>query len=361
LKNTIDWRFPLTINATMTRMKRGKRSGGVIKSMQTLSKVENLFTVINETAELLSKDLQITYIEAVAETGENLFQNAILQEELSEVTIKSLQRKYDSLHIQSYDKESLRKGYQLAILKGLKDGAHPNHQMTPDTIGLFMGYLMNKFLTDKKQLSILDPAVGTGNLLTTILNYLSKETIESYGVDVDDLLIRHAYINANLQEHPINFYNQDSLERLLIDPVDAVVCDLPVGYYPNDVEAARYELKSDEGYSYSHHLFMEQSLNHTKEEGYLFFIVPNSLFETKEAPKLNEYLRSTAIIQAFVKLPASLFKDERHGKSILVLQKKGEHTVAPKQALLADLPKFSNKQAMNSIMKQMDDWFKENK
>ncbi len=329
--------------------------------MKTISKIENLFAVMNETADLLAQECDITYIEALAETGENLFQGSILQENLSEVTMKSLKRKYESISLDTFEKEELRKAYQLAILKGLKEGAHPNHQMTPDTIGLFLGYLVSKFIGKQSELSILDPAVGTGNLLTTILNYLAIEKIDSYGVEVDDLLIKLAYINANLQEHYIHFYNQDSLERLLIDPVDLVICDLPVGYYPNDIEAAKYELKADEGHSYSHHLFMEQSINHLKEDGYLFFIVPNSLFETKEAPKLNNYLKKVAIIQGFIKLPLSLFKDERHGKSILILQKKGPDALIPKQAMLAELPKFSNIDAMNSIMKQIEQWFKENK
>ncbi|PMC37037.1 SAM-dependent methyltransferase [Bacillus sp. UMB0899] len=329
--------------------------------MKTISKIENLFTVINETADLLAQECKISYIEALAETGENIFQGTILQENLSEVTVKSLERKYNSVSISTFEKEEIRKAYQLAILKGLKEGAQPNHQMTPDTIGLFLGYLVSKFIGNRNVLSILDPAVGTGNLLTAILNYTAIENTNSFGVEVDDLLIKLAYINANLQEHPTHFFNQDSLERLLIDPVDVVVCDLPVGYYPNDLEAAKYQLKADEGHSYSHHLFMEQSINHIKANGYLFFIVPNSLFETKEAPKLNEYLREVAIIQGFIKLPLSLFKDERHGKSILILQKKGPEAKAPKQAMLAELPKFSNVDAMNSIMKQIDQWFKENK
>jgi site-specific DNA-methyltransferase (adenine-specific) len=329
--------------------------------MNTISKIENLFTVINETAELIAKECQCTYIEAVAETGENMFHSAILQEELSEIAEKSLKRKYESINIKSFDKEEIRKAFQLSILKGLKEGAHPNHQMTPDTIGLFLGYLVSKFAGNRKDISILDPAVGTGNLLTTILNYLSIKNIDAYGVDVDDLLIKLAYINSNLQEHPIQFFNQDSLERLLIDPVDIVLCDLPVGYYPNDVEASKYMLKADEGHSYSHHLFIEQSIKHTKENGYLFFIVPNSLFETKEAPKLNQYLREMAVIQGFIQLPYSLFKDEKHGKSILILQKKGENTNTLKQALLVDLPKFSNIEAMNTIMKQIDNWFREHK
>lgn len=187
--------------------------------MKTISKIENLFAVINETADLLAQECNITYIEALAETGENLFQQSILQEDLSEITSKSLKRKYESVTLGSYDREELRKAFQLAILKGLKDGAHPNHQMTPDTIGLFLGYLVSKFVGKQNKLSILDPAVGTGNLLTTILNYLTIEEVDSHGVEVDDLLIRLAYISANLQEHPVQFFNQDSLERLFIDPV----------------------------------------------------------------------------------------------------------------------------------------------
>ncbi len=40
--------------------------------------------------------------------------------------------------------------------------------------------------------------------------------------------------------------------------MDAVVCDLPVGYYPNEEVALDYELCAAEGMSYAHHLFIEQ-------------------------------------------------------------------------------------------------------
>ena len=92
---------------------------------------------------------------------------------------------------------------------------------------------------------MLDPAVGTGNLLFAILNQLTDKAIASYGVEIDETLIRLAYAGANLQEHPLEFFNQDSLEPLFIDPSDVVVSDLPIGYYPNDVRAAEYELKAE--------------------------------------------------------------------------------------------------------------------
>ncbi|MEH7387473.1 class I SAM-dependent methyltransferase, partial [Bacillus sp. JJ1521] len=185
--------------------------------------------------------------------------------------------------------------------------------------------------------------------------------IKSYGIDVDDLLVKVAYVSANLQQHTIQFYNQDSLEPLYIEPMDVVVSDLPVGYYPNDVGAASFELHAKEGHSYAHHLFIEQSLKYTKAGGYLFFLVPNHLFTSEYAKELNSFLKEHSVIQGMIQLPLSLFKNENAAKSIFIIQKKGPEVKAPKQALLANLPKFSNQTAMAGIIKQIDDWFKQQK
>ena len=248
--------------------------------------VEELFTVVNETATLLQEELNCSYLEALAETGENLFQEAVIQDELSELSAKRLKKAYDSINLSRFTKEEIRKSFQLAILKGMKESVQPNHQMTPDTIGMFIGYLLKKFIKNNTY-RLLDPAVGTGNLLRAAINQELDKSVEGIGIEIDDLLIKLAYINANLQEHPIQFYNQDSLEPLFIEPVDAVISDLPVGYYPNDVRAADYQLKADEGHSYAHHLFIEQSIKHVKSGGYLFFVIPNGLFESEQSKKLH--------------------------------------------------------------------------
>src|SRR4051812_17550386 len=210
-----------------------------------ISPVEELFTLFNETALILQEEFACSYLEALADTGENLFQGAILQEELSELTVKRLKKQYSELSLDQFSNEDLRKAYQLVILKGMKENVQPNHQMTPDTVGMLVAYLVDKFVKSPS-FRLLDPAIGTGNLLTTVLNYI-KRNVDAVGVDVDDLLLKLAYINANLQEHPIELFNQDSLEPLFIDPVDAVISDLPVGYYPNDVRASDYELSSEIG------------------------------------------------------------------------------------------------------------------
>ncbi|NRG44759.1 class I SAM-dependent methyltransferase [Bacillus sp. CRN 9] len=325
-----------------------------------ITPVEELFTLLNETADILREELDCTYLEALAETGENIFQESILQEELSELTIKRLKKSYESLHLDKFTNEDLRKSFQLAILKGMKESVQPNHQMTPDSIGMLVGYLVDKFV-QKDAFSLLDPAVGTGNLLTTVMNHQNGKTVDAIGSEVDDLLIKLAYINANMQKHPIRFFNQDSLEPLFINEVDAVISDLPVGYYPNDIRAADYELKANEGHSYAHHLFIEQSLRHVKPGGYLFFIVPNGLFESEQAPKLHEYLKDHAIIQGLLHLPLSLFKNEQAAKSIFIIQKKGKEVKPPKQALLVNLPSLSKANEVDKILKQVSGWIKENK
>ncbi|MBE3644846.1 class I SAM-dependent methyltransferase [Bacillus anthracis] len=320
--------------------------------------VETLFSIFDSSAVVLRKELDVTYLEALVETGDNLFEGAIVQEELSEAAIERLNREYSTFNEETYKGEEIRKAFQLAILKGMKEGVQANHEMTPDAVGMFMSYLFHKFMQGQNEITVLDPAIGTGNLMTTVFNSAKEGlTMSGFGVEVDEVLIKLALVNANLQKHAIEFFHQDGLAPLYIDPVDAVVSDLPVGYYPNEIGASEYKLKADEGMSYAHHLFIEQSVKHTKEGGYLFFLVPNFIFESDQAPKLHAFIKETCFIQGLLQLPVSMFKNEKNAKSIFVLQKKGPSVTMPKQALLVELPKFSNMKAMEDIMDQLNTWF----
>lgn len=320
--------------------------------------VETLFSIFDSSAVVLRKELDVTYLEALVETGDNLFEGAILQEELSESAIERLNREYSTFNEETYKGEEIRKAFQLAILKGMKEGVQANHEMTPDAVGMFMSYLFHKFMQGQNEIAVLDPAIGTGNLMTTVFNSAKEGlAMSGFGVEVDEVLIKLALVNANLQKHAIEFFHQDGLAPLYIDPVDAVISDLPIGYYPNEIGASEYKLKVDEGMSYAHHLFIEQSVKHTKEGGYLFFLVPNFIFESDQAPKLHAFIKETCFIQGLLQLPVSMFKNEKNAKSIFVLQKKGPSVTMPKQALLVELPKFSNMKAMEDIMDQLNTWF----
>ncbi|MFD3445312.1 class I SAM-dependent methyltransferase [Microbacteriaceae bacterium 4G12] len=326
------------------------------------SVVETLFSIFDSSAIILRKERDITYLEALIETGDNLFEGTILQEGLFQSTIDRLNNEYEKFAEENYTSEDIRKAFQLCILKGMKEGIQANHEMTPDAVGLFLSYLFHKFTEGKKELSVLDPAVGTGNLLTTIFNQRPDDKqMNGFAVEVDDVLVKLACVNANLQKHSMEFFNQDGLAPLYIDPVDTVVSDLPIGYYPHEERANAYTLKADHEMSYAHHLLIEQGVKHTKEGGYLFFLIPNFLFESEQAPKLHAFLKEHCYIQGLLQLPVSMFKNEKNAKSIFVIQKKGLDVTAPKQVMLAELPKFSNMQAMEKMIIQLNNWFVENK
>ncbi|WP_028783461.1 class I SAM-dependent methyltransferase [Thalassobacillus devorans] len=322
------------------------------------SHVEEVFEWIDEAATAIELQENTSYLESVADALDVLFHQAPF-DDMSDLLKQQLVKHLKEIELNKFEKEEIRKATQLAILKGMKGATQQQHLITPDTVAMFMGYLTQRLFKNAHEIRIFDPACGTANLLTAVLNQLDKQ-VAAYGSDVDETLMKLALANANLQKSEIEFFHQDSLRPFLLEPVDFVLADLPVGYYPDDVQAGEYELKAEEGHSYAHHLFIEQSLRYTRQGGYLMFVVPNFLFEGDQAPQLNAFLREHAHIVGMLQLPEGLFKEEKHAKSILVLQKKGKDTKAPKEALLAKLPSFKNHHAMADILGQINQWFEKN-
>lgn len=305
------------------------------------SSMENLFNFIDEHAKKIQATEDLTYIEGVLETTEMWLDGDITPSG------------------DSIQKEDVRKAIQLAILKGMKEHVQPHHQMTPDSLGLLVGYFVELLTSSKEHVSILDPAAGTGNLLFTVLNFMKVKTTAS-GVEIDDMLIRLAASTGDLLQHQVTLYRQDALQPLLIDPVDIVVSDLPVGFYPDDKTALGYELQAKEGMSFAHHLMIEQAIRHTVEGGHLVLLVPQGIFESPQAKDLHTYFSKHAWIEAVVQLPGNLFKNEAHAKSLLVIQKKSPLLKKPKEVLLAKVPTMSNKDSMALFFEKVKIWYKQN-
>ncbi|GGJ96665.1 adenine-specific DNA methyltransferase [Lentibacillus kapialis] len=317
--------------------------------------VERLFEKIDTLAEAIQQSMNETYLDSLTIALDAMFYQEP-PDDMDENIIKKLPTFPETA---SYEVVEIRKAVQLAILKGMKGATQQQHLMTPETVAMFVGYLAAKVTKGEENLRVFDPASGTGNLLTTVLEQVDNLRHAAAG-EVDPTLIKLAVLNANLQKKEIEFFHQDSLSPFLMDPVDLVISDLPVGYYPDDIRANDYELKADEGHSYAHHLFIEQSLNYTKAGGFLVFVIPEFLFDSDQSDKLHAYIQENAHIIGVLQLPESAFKSEKNRKSILILQKKGPETIALKQPLLAQVPSFKNTDAMNDILSQMNDWFSTN-
>lgn len=317
--------------------------------------VEVLFKWLEETTEIVQQHQEEPFLESLAFTMELLFYKEV-PNEFDDLFTHKLQTALTEIDLSKMTSQDIRKATELIILKGMKDSTQSQHLITPETIGLLVGYLANKLIVHKESVRIFDPACGTANLITTVLSQLNK-SYEAFGSEVDPTLIRLGLNNANLQQKKIEFFHQDSLRPLLMDPVDLVVADLPVGYYPDDVIASEYQLKATKGHSYAHHLFIEQSINYTKDGGYLLFLIPEFLFDSDQSDQLNAYIREYAHIVGVLRLPDSAFKSKNQVKSIFIIQKKGEDTKSPKQPLLVNLPSFKNTNAMEDILVQINEWF----
>ena len=305
-----------------------------------MEKFEQIFKYVNDYAEKLVAQQEQDYLEALLQTLED-----------------TLDGKFE-WQVDGATKEDMRKAIQIAILKGMRKSSQPNHQMTPDSLGLIVSHFVEQCFEQQLAngtISVVDPALGTGNLLYTVMNALDGK-VQATGVEVDDVLIRLAAATGDLIEQPVTLFRQDALENLLVDPVDAVVCDLPVGYYPNEEIALEYELCAAEGMSYAHHLFIEQSLNYTKEGGFAFILVPANLFESDQAKQLHQYIKGHAWIQAVIQLPENLFSSKAHEKSILILQKQSEQLKAPREVLLAKVPNMSNRDALAMFFEKVRIW-----
>ncbi|MDW0110350.1 class I SAM-dependent methyltransferase [Sporosarcina aquimarina] len=300
---------------------------------------EQIFSYLDETA----SEGDALYLEGVIAASQKWAEGTASPELTGEVT-----------------KEEIRRGLQLAILKGMRQNVQPHHQMTPDAIGMLIARIANLLIPQNEEVQLFDPAAGTGNLLLTVMNTIEADAT-SVAVEIDELLARLIVAGANVLEQNIRIYVQDALRPLLVDPVDLAVCDLPVGYYPDDENALNFEMMPAEGHAYAHHLFIEQTIHHLKPSGYGIFIVPSNLFESAQSGELHTYLKKHTVIRGILQLPQTLFKNAAQSKSILILQKPSDESAPTPDVLLANVPDMTNKQAMISFFKKLENWSEENK
>lgn len=251
--------------------------------------------------------------------------------------------------------EEKRKAIQLSILNGMRKSSQPNHQMTPDALGLLVAFLVGE-LKETDSTRLFDPAMGTGNLLFTVANHLSSDDLQLYGSEIDELLIQLASQTAELLNQPVELFLQDSLKPLLLDPVDVIVSDLPVGFYPDDEHAKSFELRGNQQHAYAHHLFIEQGIQYLKEGGRMMLLVPADLFSSPEAKTLHQFLGKKGRLEAVFQLPDELFKTKASAKSLIIVRKDTHQSIPKKDVLLAKVPSLSNRKSMELFFEKVRMW-----
>lgn len=323
-------------------------------------KIEQLFDILNRSTELIQKAKDQSYLDSFIETLGFIQSDDEEDDELTEADTKKLTNIYADFNPDDFTAETFRKAIQMAVLKAIRvDTIQANYQLTPDTIANVIGYIIAGIFHDRKELSILDPAMGTANLLTAIYHQLQTSigvTPTISGIENDDAMFELAADSVELQKIHAELFHEDTIQNVLAPVVDAVVSDLPIGYYPIDAHAKGFATHSETGHSYVHHLLIEFGMKHVKPGGFGFFLVPSQLFQTSEAKQLLKWMQGKVYLQGLLNLPKELFANAAAQKAILILQNAGDGAEQVDPVMLGEFPSFKDQQAFTKFLTEIDDW-----
>ncbi|KKI63467.1 class I SAM-dependent methyltransferase [Staphylococcus cohnii] len=304
--------------------------------------MEQLFKALDEKTKSLNEENGQSFIENLGLAMENIYTNQ--RSLLEQATL-----------------QDRRKAFQFAYLNLMqKEDIQANHQITPDSIGMILGFLAERFLKNKEAFHVADIASGAGHLSASVHEVLTEHTVMHHLVEVDPVLSRVSVHLANFLEIPFDVYPQDAIMPLPFEDADVVIGDLPIGYYPVDDRSKEMDLGFEEGHSFSHYLLIEQAVTALKASGYAFLVVPSNLFEGTNVKQLQNFIATETEMQAFLNLPSTLFKNEKARKSILILQKKETNVTKPVEVLLANIPDFKSPQQFQGFLQDLNAWMMEN-
>ncbi|MGQ7554440.1 class I SAM-dependent methyltransferase [Streptococcus suis] len=311
-------------------------------------KIEQAYDLLLENVQTIQNQLGTNIYDAMIE------QNAAYLAEQHDTDL--IVRNNQALHDLHLTKEEWRRAFQFLLIKANQtEPMQYNHQFTPDSIGFILSFLMDQLVSTSK-VTILEIGSGTGNLAQTILNASQKE-LDYLGIEVDDLLIDLSASMADVMQADISFAQGDAVRPQILKESQVILGDLPIGYYPDDQIASRYQVASQTGHTYAHHLLMEQSLKYLEKDGFAILLAPNDLLTSPQSDLLKGWLQEEANIVAMIALPPSLFGKAAMAKSIFVLQKKAARQLAP---FVYPLQSLQEPEAVQKFMVNFKNWKQEN-
>ena len=310
-------------------------------------KIEKAYGYLLENTQIIQNDLQTNFYDALVE------QNAIYLDGQTELTlVKENNQRLKDLNL---NKEEWRRSFQYLLMKAAQtEPLQANHQFTPDGIGFLLVFLVDQ-LASSDQVDVLEMGSGTGNLAQTLMNNCQR-SLDYLGLEMDDLLIDLAASIAEVMKADVKFAQGDAVRPQVLKESDVIISDLPVGYYPDDAIASRYQVASPQGHTYAHHLLIEQSLKYLKPGGVAIFLAPNDLLTSEQSPLLKKWMQDHAQVLAMVTLPENLFRSANLAKTIFVLRKQEEAVVQPFVYPLTDL---QDQEDLMKFRESFQNWNKE--
>ncbi|MFS8999026.1 class I SAM-dependent methyltransferase [Streptococcus infantis] len=276
-------------------------------------KIEQAYTYLLENVQIIQNDLATNFYDALIE------QNGIYLD--GQTNLEQVKKNNQALKRLALRKEEWLRTYQFLLMKASQtEPLQANHQFTPDAIGHLMIFIIEQ-LWPTEALSLLELGSGMGILGASFLTSMNKK-VDYLGIEIDDLLIDLAASMAEVMDLQMGFVQGDAVRPQVLKESDFIVSDLPIGYYPDDQIASRYQVAAKDEHTYAHHLLMEQSLKYLKTGGYAIFLAPTDLLTSPQSDLLKSWLTDQAQLVVIVALPEDLFAQGAQSKTIFVLQKK---------------------------------------
>lgn len=328
--------------------------------------IEDLFNQFLDCVDCLREALNVSFGEALTETFDNL-ENKQIKVELGapdKATVAVLSQKYAKLQYENLSQTTKVRLFTYLTLKAITDdGLDFNQMPTPPIIATIIAMFMQKLLPNKK-LVIVDPAIGSGNLLFSIINQLkkanhSRTNFQLLGIDNDEEMLNFADIGSHLNRINIDLFCQDALTPWLFAKPGIVVSDVPIGYYPDDENAANFATKAEKGHSFAHFLFIEQIIKSLQPDGYAFLVVPQAILSGKGGSDFMPWLSEKVYLRAIVQLPDNLFQNKFNQKAILVFQNHGKQA-KNSEVFLTKLDSFKSEQDLIKLNIKLNEWYTKN-
>lgn len=304
---------------------------------------ELFYDVLDESISKLYEIKKQNFFKLLIETGKNIISSDVLNKEATPEQREELLNIYHKLDDVDFNVEEIRKAFQLMVLRAFNETNLKNGDTTPDTLGIFISYLINKLKGKPKKLNILDPVVGSGNLLYSVANHLDCD-LHLFGIDHAKDLCDIAAIQGDLLNYEIEIFCQDTLDHPFKD-IDVVVADIP-----------EHNVKAFDKEYYFPYLCVLQHMTSLKDDGYFIGIVPNDFFSHDESGFFKENIVKYGSVMGVLELPTNMFK--ANPKSIVIFTKKA---LESKKCLLVELPSFSDPAELNKALIKIEDWFLLNK
>ena len=169
---------------------------------------------------------------------------------------------------------------------------------------------------NKKEISVLEPSVGTGNFLYAAKNLGTKANVTAFEINETTAKIAkifHPEIDVNLRSFETEFINENGSKKEVAKKYDLVIGNPPYGEHRGFYKGLGEEPNISKYEDY----FVKRSLDVLEDEGVLVMVLPSAWLNRQK--KLN----GAEITNAF-RLPSGAFFGTKIGTDIIILKKNSQ-------------------------------------